>query len=127
MKLPLAHQTDIANTVASLLPTSFTGKQVRFLVSDIRTPLEIAKVLGTAIGNPALPWVGFTDEQSVQGMVQGGLPGEMAKLLTEMGAGLRSGKLFTEYEKNGSPVEGKIRLEDFAKEFAVAFDAEPVH
>jgi uncharacterized protein YbjT (DUF2867 family) len=127
MKLPLVHQTDIADMVAGLLPTSFTGKQVRFLVSDIRTPQEIAKVLGTAIGNPVLPWVEFTDEQSVQGMVQGGLPEEMAKLYTEMGAGFRSGKLFSEYENSGSPVEGKIKLEDFAKEFAGAFEAEAVH
>jgi hypothetical protein len=36
-----------------------------------------------------------------------------------MGAGFRSGRLSEDFEKNGSPVYGKTKLEDFAKEFAV--------
>jgi uncharacterized protein YbjT (DUF2867 family) len=121
MKFPLAHPVDIATAAARILQSTFSGKQVRYIVSDVRTPKEIAKALGTAIGNPGLPWVEFTDEQSVQGMKQAGLPEELAGLLTEMGAGYRSGRLFRDFENNGSPVDGKIKLEDFAKEFAGKF------
>jgi uncharacterized protein YbjT (DUF2867 family) len=120
-RMPLTHQDDIAAAVATELQTSFNGKQVRYIVSDLRTPHEMAKSVGAAIGIPDLPWVEFTDEQSLQGMKQAGLPGELAGLLTEMGAGIRSGSLFRDFENNGSPVIGRIKLEDFAKEFAEMF------
>lgn len=119
MKFPLVHPEDIAAAAARLLQTLFTGKQVHYIVSDIRTPEEIAKALGAAVGKPNLPWVEFTDEQSLQGMKQAGMPNELAELLTEMNAGYRSGRLFRDFEAKGSPVEGKIRLEDFAKEFGI--------
>jgi uncharacterized protein YbjT (DUF2867 family) len=122
LKFPLAHPADIAMAAARLLQSSFTGKKVHYIVSDIRTPREIANALGAAIGKPGLPWVEFTDEQSLQGMKQAGMPGELAELLTEMNAGYRSGRLFREFEMKGSPVEGKIKLEDFAKEFAGQFN-----
>lgn len=126
IRIGLAHQDDIANAVAAELPTSFTGKEVRYIVSDVRTPDEIAKVLGAAIGMPELKWVEFSDEQSLQGMKQAGMPEELAALFTEMGVGIRSGKLFKDFEESGSPVAGKVKLEDFAKEFAGKFKAEPV-
>jgi uncharacterized protein YbjT (DUF2867 family) len=126
MKFMLGHPADIATAAARILQSSFTGKQVRYIVSDIRTPKEIAKALGTAIGKPELKWVEFTDEQSLQGMKQGGLPEELAALFTEMNAGYRSGRLFIDFENNGSPVDGKIKLEDFAKDFAGKFNKQPV-
>lgn len=120
-KLPLVHPADIAKAAAAFLQSNFTGKQVHYIVSDIRTPKEMAKAFGNAIGNAELPWVEFSDEQSLQGMVQAGLPEELAELFVEMGKGFRTGQLFHDYENNGSPVEGKIKLEDFAKEFAAKF------
>jgi uncharacterized protein YbjT (DUF2867 family) len=117
---------DIATAAAQLLQSDFTGKQVRYIVSDIRTPNEIASVLGAAIGNPGLHWVEFSDEQAHQGMKQGGLPEEMATLITEMNAGYRSGRLFKEFEAHGSPVNGQVKLEEFAQEFAMQFTGVPV-
>ena len=126
MKFPLAHPEDIATAAAQLLQSKFSGKQVHYIVSDIRTPDEIAKALGTAIGNTELRWVEFTDEQTLQGMKQAGLPEELAGLLTEMNAGYRSSRLFKDFETKGSPVNGRVKLEDFAKEFAKRFDKVPV-
>lgn len=126
MSLPLAHPEDIATAAARFLQNTFTGKQVRYVISDIRTPKEIAKVLGTAAGQPELPWVEFTDEQSLEGMKQAGVPGELAELFTEMGAGLRNGGILSNFETSGSPVDGKIKLEDFAKEFADKFFGQAV-
>lgn len=121
MRLPLVHPGDIAAAAASALQKESPGKDIRYVISDVRHPKEFAEVLGKAIGKPELPWVEFTDEQSLQGMLQAGLPKEVSELYTEMGAGLRSGNIQSDFEKNGSPVTGKVTLEDFAKEFAVKF------
>jgi len=70
---------------------------------------------------PALPWVQFQDEESLNGMLQGGLPQEVAELYTEMGLGIRKGVLQQDFIEHGSVVSGVIKLEEFAKEFAVNF------
>lgn len=128
MDLPLVHPDDIATAAAEeLQSTTVAGNHVRYVVSDIRHPDELAQIIGAAIGKHDLHWVEFTDEQSIQGMKQAGLPDELAKLLTEMGASFRNGKSFEEYEKKGSPVTGEIKLEDYAQEFAKAYKGELQH
>lgn len=118
---PLVHPEDIAAAAAEELQRTATGKDIKYIVSDVRQPADFAKVLGAAIGKPELPWVEFTDEQSLQGMIQAGIPEEIAGLYTEMGTAFRTGKLSADFQKNNSPVNGKIKLEDFAKEFAAKF------
>jgi uncharacterized protein YbjT (DUF2867 family) len=120
-KMPLVHPNDIAAAAAEELQKQTTGKNIRYIVSDVRTPGEIAKAIGTAIDKTDLPWVEFTDEQSLQGMTQAGLPEEIARLYTEMGTGLRSGKIAADFLNGNFSVDGKIKLEDFAKEFAEKF------
>lgn len=119
--VPVVSPEDIAVAAAEELQSDVFGHNVRYIVSDVRTPADFAKVLGAAIGKPALPWVEFTDDQSLQGMIQAGLPEEMAGLYTEMGKGLKEGKLTSDFEQSGSPVTGKVKLEDFAKSFAAKF------
>ncbi|MEX6689691.1 NAD(P)H-binding protein [Danxiaibacter flavus] len=119
--IPLAHYEDIATAAAEELQKTSAGQYVRYVISDVRTPREVAKVLGSAINKPELPWVEFTDEQSVQGMTGAGLPDEIARLYTEMGTGLRNGTVVADFVKSGSPVTGRVKLEDFAKEFAAKF------
>lgn len=121
VELPLVHPDDIAAAVAEELVKQEAGKKVRYIVSDRRTAADIARVLGTAAGNPALPWVEFTDEQSLQGMIGAGLPEEIAGLYTEMGTAIRSGKLLSDFNARAATVDGSIRLEDFAKDFATRF------
>lgn len=121
LNIPLVHPTDIANAAAEELTKSHASSGIRYIVSDVRKPADFAKVLGGAIGKPELPWIAFTDEQVTQGMVQAGLPEEIAGLYTELGIGFRQGKLTDDFVKSGSPVDGKVKLEDFAKEFAAAF------
>lgn len=119
--IPLVHPEDIATAAAEELQKNTSGKNVRYIVSDVREPKEIASTIGSAIGKPELPWVEFTDEQSLGGMTQAGLPLEIAELYTEMGSGLKSGIIAEDFLKNNHAVEGKIKLEDFAKEFASKF------
>jgi uncharacterized protein YbjT (DUF2867 family) len=119
----LSHPADIAEAAANaLIARDFKGHSVQYLVSDERPQGDVAKVLGTAVGKPELPWVSFTDEQSLGGMIGAGLPELMAKKYVEMGSSMRSGKMFEDYKKHPH-TQGKIRLEEFAKEFASAYNA----
>lgn len=122
-KIVLVHPSDIATAAAEELTSlAFTGKTVRYVVSDIRSTNEIAKVLGTAIGKADLPWIDFKDEDALAGAIGAGLPEEIAKNYIEMGQSVKSGKMFEDYYKH--PVTfSKTKLEDFAKEFAQAYNA----
>ena len=123
-KLVLVHPVDIAAVAAEELQNlSFTGHSVRYVASYETTTGEIAKVLGTAVGKPELPWVEFTDEQTLGGLQQAGLPEEIAKNYTEMGQALRSGIMQEDYWQNRPQTLGNIKLEDFAKEFAGVYQA----
>ncbi|MGN8070794.1 NAD(P)H-binding protein [Mucilaginibacter sp. SG564] len=120
-RLVMVHPEDIAAVAAEEIQQEFTGKSIRYLVSDDRTMGPIATVLGTAIGKPELPWVEFTDEQALNGMLQNGLPPEMARNFVEMGTAIRSGLLWGDYDQNKPKVPGIIKLEAFAQEFADRF------
>ncbi len=123
-KLVLAHTDDIAAVLADeLLHLDFTGHSSRYIASDEREPEEIAEVLSKAIGKPGIPWVVFTDEQSLNGMLQAGLPQQLAQGYMELGRGLRTGEVQRDYWKN-RPEPGRTRLEDFAIAFAAAYEAE---
>lgn len=119
--IPLVHPKDIAAAAAEELQKNTTGKQVRYIVSDVRPMSELATLLGKAAGKPALPWVEFTDEQYLQGLIQAGVPEEIAGLYTEMGSGFRKGAILGDYRKIGEPATGAIKLEGFAEEFAGRF------
>lgn len=121
--IPLVHPADIAVAIAEELQKTTSGKNVRYIVGDVKTPAEIVKTFGAAIGEPELPWVEFTDEQSIGGMLQAGLPEEIAGLYTEMGSGLRSGIISADFFDSKAAVTGQIKLEEFAKEFAARFSA----
>lgn len=120
--IPLVHPIDIAKAAAEELVKNSEGKNVKYIVSDVRSASDFAKVFGNAIGKPELPWVEFKDEDSLNGMLQAGVPQEMAELYTEMGLGIRKGVVQKDFIEHGSVVNGEIKLEDFAKEFAEKFN-----
>lgn len=123
-KIVLAHTNDIAEIAAEELKNlKFKGKSHRYISSDEKTTEDIARELGGAIGKPDLKWVDFTDEQNMAGLLQAGLPPEFASNYTEMGAAMRTGKMFEEYEDEKKGVVGKINLHDFSNEFAKVFNA----
>ena len=116
----LVHPTDIAVAAAEELQSDITGKSVRYVASDEKTSAEIAKVLGTAIGKPELPWIEFSDADNIAGAVGAGLPEEVATNYTEMGVSVRTGKMFEDYYQH-KPTLSKVKLADFAQEFKHAF------
>ena len=123
-KMVLSDTADIAEAIAQeLLNLNFTGHSVRYIASDERTPEEVAKTLGTAIGKPELPYVEFSDEDMLNGLKGAGLHEEIAKNYTEMGHALRTGKMLEDYQKKRPQTFGKVKLEDFAKQFAGTYNA----
>lgn len=123
-KFPLVHTSDIAAAaVEALLKLDFKGHSVKYVVSDEVGTDQIAATLGKAIGNPALPWVKFTDEQALQGMQQAGLGEDISNNYVEMGNSIDSGLMSEDYFQNGNGPIGKVKLADFAQEFAAAYNA----
>lgn len=120
--LTIVHPDDIAEVAAhELLALSFSGKSVRYIMSDEKTTHEVASILGKAIGKPELPWVNFKDEETFGGMVQAGLPEEIAKNYAEMGSAMRSGEMISDYLKNKPAEFGKKKLEHWAPVFAAIY------
>jgi len=123
-KFGIAHPDDIAAAAAEeLMPLNFKGHTIRYIASDDVSTDEIAKTLGGEVGKPNLKWVVFSYEQALQGMMSAGLPEEIAKNLIEMGTAINSGAMYSDYWQNHPKTLGKIKLEDFAKEFATAYNA----
>ena len=121
-KIVWVHPNDIAAAAAEeLQKTPTAGSGVRYVASDERTATETAKVLGAAIGKPDLQWLTFTDEQAKAGMEQKGLPPSIAADLVDLNASIHSGAMGEDYELHKPTVMGKMKVEDFAIEFAAAF------
>lgn len=121
-KLVIADTSDIAEAAANELANlNFTGKSVRYIVSDEKTTNEVAEILGKAIGKPDLKWVNFSDADTIGGMLQNGIPDDVAKNYAEMGAAMRSGNMAAEYKVSRTATFGKTNLEAFAPVFAAAY------
>lgn len=123
-KIVLTATSDIVDAAFEELSSlQFNGHSVRYIASDERTSGEIAKIIGSAINKPSLPWVVFTNEQSTAGMLQAGLPEEATKNYVEMGDALHSGRMMEDFWKNHPSSLGKVKLEDFARTFAAVYNA----
>jgi uncharacterized protein YbjT (DUF2867 family) len=123
-KFPIVSPADIADVATEeLLKLDFAGSSIRYIVSDEVSTDRIASVLGTAIGKPDLAWVQFTDEQALGGMIQAGLPEEVAKNYAEMNHAMHTGEMAADYYRNRTGELGKIKLTDFAKTFATIYNA----
>jgi uncharacterized protein YbjT (DUF2867 family) len=124
-KMIFSGPIDIAEAATEeLLHLNFKGHSVRYLSSDERTFGDVAKALGTATGNPQLPWIEFSDEQTLEALKGAGLTKEIAKNYTEMGAGIRNGIMQEDYYQQQVKPGGKIKLEDFAKTFGVVYNSQ---
>ncbi len=121
-KLAMVSPIDIAAAISDEIVTPLSGKKVRYVASDDRTCTEVASVLGKAIGKPDLKWNILANEQMQGGLEANGVPAHIAANLVELGAATHSGALREDYERH-KPVMGKVKLEDFAKEFAAVYNS----
>jgi len=120
-KKPWVSPLDIAEAVAEELVTPFMGRKVRYVASDEISCNELASLLGAAIGKPDLKWVIIPDEQMLQGMIGAGMNPKIAAGMVEMNASTNTGVLYEDYYRN-RPTLGKVKLTDFAKEFAAVYN-----
>ncbi|BAV06828.1 Uncharacterized conserved protein YbjT, contains NAD(P)-binding and DUF2867 domains [Filimonas lacunae] len=119
-KLVMVSPLDIAAAAAEELTNATPQNKVRYIASDEKTCNEVARIIGEAIGKPDLTWLTFTDEQVKNNLLEHGMPPAAAGLLVELNAAIHSGLLASDYEKH-PPALGKVKLQDFVKEFAAAY------
>lgn len=119
-KEPWVSPLDIADVIAEEMEQPFEGRAVRYIASDEVSPNEIAKVLGEAIGKPDLEWKVIPDEELLNGWLKAGMNPQIAKGFVEMQAAQGNGSLYEDYYRN-KPVLGKVKIKDFAKDFANAY------
>jgi uncharacterized protein YbjT (DUF2867 family) len=118
---PWVSPIDIAAAVTEEITSATAGRKVRYVASEELTCNEIARILGAAIGKPDLKWIIIPDEQLQSGLVAAGMPPAIAAGMVEMNASARSGTLREDYYRNRPTVMGKVKMKDFAKDFAASF------
>lgn len=112
---------DIAAAIVEELETPLTGRKVRYVASDELTGHETARILGEAIGIPDLKWILVSDEERLRVMKSVGLNPAIAEGLVQMFSSQHNGSLMEDYYRH-KPVLGKIKIADFAKEFAAVYN-----
>jgi uncharacterized protein YbjT (DUF2867 family) len=118
---PWVSPLDIAETIAEEIEKPFAGETIRYIASDEVSPREVAATLGKAIGKPDLKWIVIPDEDFMANLIRAGFSRQAAEGLAKMNAGRVSGVLYEDYLKH-KPALGKVKLRDFAKEFAAVFN-----
>jgi uncharacterized protein YbjT (DUF2867 family) len=123
IEMVLSHPEDIADAAAEAFSTlSFTGKNVKYIISDTKNGRQIAQIIGKAIGKPNLTWVQFTDEQLLQGLMQNGFSKEAAQhYIVDMGIAIREGLLAAHYALHAKDVAGSRNFTLFGEEFASVY------
>jgi uncharacterized protein YbjT (DUF2867 family) len=121
-KEPWVSPTDIADVIAEEIDKPFEGRTVRYVASDEVSPNEVAKALGAAIGKPDLQWQVISDEQLLHSWLSIGFNEQVAKGFVEVQCNQGNGLLYEDYYKH-QPQLGKVKIADFAKEFAQTYKA----
>lgn len=112
---------DIADAVSEelvLIPKQ--PKTIRYVGSEEMTCNEAARIIGTAVGKPWLKWVLLSDKQMLQGLKMAKVPEQLAATLVEMQSAMHSGAPLRNFHQS-KPKMGKVKLKDFAKEFASVY------
>lgn len=119
-KEPWVSPIDIADVIVEEIETPFNARSFRYIASDEVSPNEVAIILGNAINNE-LKWLAIPAEQLLNGAIASGMNEWVAKGFVEMQAAQGSGILYEDFYKN-KPALGKVKLTDFAKDFAQMYN-----
>lgn len=120
-QLAMVSPGDIAEAVAEELTVTGNTQKIRYVASDDRSCNDIASVLGKAIGNPDLKWITLSPDEVRNNLIKNGLSEEYADKLVELGEAIHTGKLREDYDLH-IPEPGKVKLEEYAEEFARIFN-----
>ncbi|HEX7755431.1 MAG TPA: NAD(P)H-binding protein [Niabella sp.] len=119
-KEPWVSPLDIADVIAEEMTKPFDGRTVRYIASDEVSPNEIAAALGAAIGLPDLQWKVIPDEELLSNWLGIGFNEQVAKGFVAMQHSQGTGVLYEDFYRN-RPALGKVKLKEFAKEFAAVY------
>ncbi len=111
---------DIAADIANEIVTPIVGRKIRYVASEELTCNEVANILGAAIGKPDLEWILISNDQMKSRLETIGMNSQLAAGLVEMQSNMHDGEFFEDYYIN-RPALGKVKLAEFAKEFAIEF------
>jgi uncharacterized protein YbjT (DUF2867 family) len=111
---------DIADAIVEQIESQESGRIVRYVASEEMTCNEAAAILGAAIGKPDLNWVSVDDKEQLNLYKSIGMNDSLANQFVEMNNSIHNGRFFEDYSRN-KPAPGKVKLKDFAKEFAVVY------
>jgi uncharacterized protein YbjT (DUF2867 family) len=124
LSFPMIATIDVGNYAAKRLSRlDFHGKSVQYLLGphDLTFP-EAAKILGSSIGEPGLPYVHLPYEDALEGMVQAGISRNVAELYIEM-TRAQNEELIRTPERNTENTT-PTTMEEFARNiFAPAYHA----
>jgi hypothetical protein len=118
-KSPWVSPLDIAAIISEEVDLPFNGRKIRYIASDEVSPNEIAKVIGDAVAKPYLKWGVISNKQLQSAMEKMGMSPSIAQSFVEMNA--NSELVCEDYFKN-RPRLGKVKLKDYAKEFAKSYN-----
>ncbi len=122
-KEPWVSPLDVAQVIAEEMDKSFSGRTVRYVASDEVSPNEIATAFGKEIGKPDLEWKVISDNELLTNWLKIGFNEQVAKGFVELQASQGTGMLYEDYYEH-PPILGKVKLTDFAKEFAAVYHSE---
>ncbi|RBL89425.1 NmrA family NAD(P)-binding protein [Chitinophaga flava] len=123
VKEPWVSPKDIAAVIAGEVDRPFEGKTIRYVASDEISPNEIARALGEAIGKPDLKWLVIPSQQLLDSWLSIGFNEQVAKGFVELQESQGNGTLYEDYNQH-KPSLGKVKLKDFVKDFAEAYNRE---
>ena len=121
-KFPMVSPIDIAVVIAEEIQNLHSENRVKYVSSDERTGNEIASVLGKAIGKHDLKWILISNEEAQKNLESVGVKPLLAQGYVDMFNSMHKGDLVKDFYLNKPDKLGVIKLEDFAKEFATAFN-----
>ncbi|MEM6765487.1 MAG: NAD(P)H-binding protein [Bacteroidota bacterium] len=112
---------DIADSIVKEVNSLPNGRKVQYVASEEVTYKELARTLGLAIGKPNLKWVQITNDELQARLIEVGMQPKIAEKMVEMYASIHSGLLYEHYNQNKPETFGKVKLKDFARNFATAY------
>jgi len=121
-RIVMVSPADIAAAAAEELQLGSDSKGIRYVASDDRRASQVASVLGGYIGKPDLQWKRLTDDQQRQRMESRKVPQHVIENTLQLGQNIHNGSLRRHFDQTAPHVFGKIKLEDFAREFALIYN-----
>ncbi|MDR0199183.1 MAG: NAD(P)H-binding protein [Streptococcaceae bacterium] len=115
-----ADPSDIAEVAYQVLSETPQGKTIRYVVSDAFTTDEWLNTL--AEQGISADYQVISKEVALENMLKVGMTPENAELFAQMSAMQNDADAYAEFE-GAKVVQGKVKMEDFAKVFAAAYRA----